>query len=44
VIHLYLTGTGNRKSLCRCSMCLDFSHGSNSFAFSILIYHRLTVR
>ena len=26
VTHLYLAGTGNRKSFCRCLMCLDLSH------------------
>jgi hypothetical protein len=26
VVHLYLTSSGNRKSLGRSLMCLDFSH------------------
>ena len=29
VSHLYLTGTGNGKSLSGCLMCLDFSHFYN---------------
>ena len=35
VTHFYLTGSGNRKSLGRCFMCLDFSHVYNLlFLFS----------